>query len=105
MACGPCLASSTKHAAFVMVPSNIAMRVVSCGAAELQEVYEGCSVHGVQPLPSGKVLVEASWQAPREFDACILATHSDQALQMLGTHASQVTPAANAPAEVLLAVQ
>ena len=49
-------------------------------------------VTAVRPVAGHKVLVEARGHAPQEFDAVVLATHSDQALQLLGSSAPQARP-------------
>ena len=48
----------------------------------------------MRPISGKKVRVEALGQAPQEFDAVVLATHSDQALKLLGSSAKQASPSA-----------
>ena len=49
-------------------------------------------VTAVRPVAGQKVQVEARGYALQEYDAVVLATHSDQALQLLGSHAPQAGP-------------
>ena len=49
----------------------------------------GTEVTAVTPVGSKKVKVEAAGRPPQEFDAVVLATHSDQALKLLGRSAQQ----------------
>lgn len=59
-----------------------AVSYVNAIARRLDEIRLGVRVHGVQRLPSG-VCIRADGAAPREFDAAVIATHSDQALEIL----------------------
>jgi predicted NAD/FAD-binding protein len=55
---------------------------VEAVATHLQELAAGVPVRSVERLPDG-VLIKAGDAAPRLFDAAVIATHPDQALQML----------------------
>jgi predicted NAD/FAD-binding protein len=55
---------------------------VDAVATHLQELAAGVPVRSVERLPDG-VLIKAGDAAPRLFDAAVIATHPDQALQML----------------------
>lgn len=51
-------------------------------ARRLDEIRVGARVRGVRRVPAG-VCVRADGAEPREFDAVVVATHSDQALALL----------------------
>ncbi len=53
-------------------------------AAHVQEIAAGVPVRAVERVPDG-VLISAGDDAPRRFDAAVIATHPDQALTMLAT--------------------
>ncbi|MDT5391802.1 MAG: uncharacterized protein QOE04_5443 [Mycobacterium sp.] len=55
---------------------------VEAVATHLQELAAGAPVRSVERIPDG-VLIKAGDAAPRLFDAAVIATHPDQALQML----------------------
>jgi len=55
---------------------------VEAVATHLQELAAGVPVRSVERIPDG-VLISAGDAAPRLFDAAVIATHPDQALQML----------------------
>jgi predicted NAD/FAD-binding protein len=55
---------------------------VEAVATHLQELATGVPVRSVERIPDG-VLISAGDAAPRLFDAAVIATHPDQALQML----------------------
>jgi predicted NAD/FAD-binding protein len=59
-----------------------AVSYVNAIARRLDEIRLGVRVHGVRRLPVG-VCIRADGAAPREFDAVVIATHSDQALELL----------------------
>lgn len=55
---------------------------VNAIARRLDEIRLGARVRGVRREPTG-VRIRADGAAPREFDAVVIATHSDQALELL----------------------
>ncbi|KLO33145.1 NAD(P)/FAD-dependent oxidoreductase [Mycobacterium haemophilum] len=57
-------------------------------ASRLDEVSTGTPVHSLRRLPGG-VLVQAGSNAPRFFDAAVIAVHPDQALLLLDDPTAQ----------------
>ena len=57
-------------------------RYVNAIARRLAEIRLGARVLGVRRVPTG-VCLRADGAAPREFDGIVIATHSDQALELL----------------------
>jgi uncharacterized protein len=55
---------------------------VEAVASHVQEVATGEPVRSVERVPDG-VLISVGTAAPRQFDGAVIATHPDQALQML----------------------
>lgn len=78
------------HHGMLSVSGSPTWRTVAGGSAQyvhaiasrLHEVCTGKSVHSLRRLPRG-VLVQAGDDAPRCFDAAVVAVHPDQALRLL----------------------